>query len=92
MPILRHQVKLLNESFASLDIHVCGHTDSTGSADHNATLSVRRARSVADFLSAEGVAESRLHVQGFGADFPAAHNDSPEGRSLNRRTEIVLPD
>ncbi len=90
-PLLRRQAELLNESFAGLDVHVCGHTDATGTADHNAALSVRRARSVADFLIAEGVTESRLHVQGFGADFPAALNDSPQGRSLNRRTEIVLP-
>ena len=42
-------------------------------------------------LAGMGVPRSRLKVQGFGSAYPVASNDTPEGKALNRRTEIVLP-
>ncbi|HRC84201.1 MAG TPA: OmpA family protein [Thermoanaerobaculia bacterium] len=91
-PLLAEQAKLLAGPFAKLDVYVCGHTDATGEADHNRILSLRRAEAVSSFLVAHGVARSRLRTQGFAADYPVAGNDTDEGRALNRRTEIVLPD
>jgi outer membrane protein OmpA-like peptidoglycan-associated protein len=73
-----------------------GHTDSVGSDQSNMRLSDQRARSVADGLSALGVAPSRLTVQGFGERYPVAANtwddgrDNPQGRARNRRVEIVI--
>lgn len=71
-------------------IDVYGHTDSTGSDAYNQSLSERRARSVADYLSMRGVASSRIRSQGFGEQYPIASNDTAEGRALNRRVEIKI--
>ncbi|OYT90159.1 MAG: flagellar motor protein MotB [Burkholderiales bacterium PBB3] len=69
-----------------------GHTDSTGAAAYNQELSSRRAASVRDALMQMGIASQRVSVRGYGADYPAAGNDSAAGRQLNRRVEIVLSD
>lgn len=67
-----------------------GHTDSTGSDAVNQTLSVNRARSVANYLSDKGVAVSRLTAEGRGASQPVADNGTAEGRAHNRRVELYL--
>jgi len=71
-------------------IDVYGHTDSTGSADYNQTLSERRAKAVADYLTSRGVAPARIRWQGFGESQPIASNDTEEGRARNRRVEIKI--
>ncbi len=92
LPTLRRQAEVLQEHFAELDVYVCGHTDSTGGGEHNQVLSVNRAQTVADFLIAQGLSAERVRVQGFGADYPIADNETRDGRGFNRRTEIILPD
>lgn len=92
LPTLQRQAEVLNEHFGELDVYVCGHTDSTGGGEHNQVLAVNRAQAVADFLIAQGLSEERVKVQGFGAEYPIADNATREGRGLNRRTEIILPD
>ncbi|ODP38684.1 OmpA family protein [Sphingomonas turrisvirgatae] len=73
-------------------VDVYGHTDSTGSAQYNQTLSERRAAAVADYLTSRGVESARLATRGFGLTQPIASNDTPEGRAENRRVEIkVVP-
>ena len=89
-PLLRAQARVLNEHFAGLQVHVCGHTDSSGGDDHNRVLSLRRAQAVVDFLAENGVDPERLQAQGFASDYPLAPNGTKEGKALNRRTEIVL--
>jgi outer membrane protein OmpA-like peptidoglycan-associated protein len=69
---------------------VQGHTDSTGSEQHNQDLSERRARSVANHLISRGVDSGRVATLGFGEGYPAASNDTASGRQLNRRVEILL--
>ena len=71
-------------------IIVEGHTDSTGSEQHNQRLSERRASSVADYLIDNGVAASAITVYGYGELRPASTNDTAEGRQLNRRVEIHI--
>jgi outer membrane protein OmpA-like peptidoglycan-associated protein len=71
-------------------IDVYGHTDSTGSDTYNQSLSERRARAVADYLAMRGVSSARIRSQGFGEQYPVASNETPEGRSLNRRVEIKI--
>lgn len=71
-------------------IDAYGHTDSTGSAQHNQILSENRARTVADYMSTRGVSAARVRAQGFGATMPVANNDTPEGRQRNRRVEIKI--
>jgi outer membrane protein OmpA-like peptidoglycan-associated protein len=71
-------------------IHVVGHTDSTGSAQHNQQLSERRAASVANYLTQQGVPGARLRQEGRGAREPVASNDTAAGREKNRRVDIVI--
>jgi len=71
-------------------IDVYGHTDSTGSAQLNQTLSENRARTVGDYLAMQGVAQARIRTQGYGATLPVADNATPEGRAKNRRVEIKI--
>jgi len=70
--------------------HILGHTDSIGREGYNMVLSRQRARAVQEYLMAAGVAPLRLSSEGKGEMEPVADNDSPEGRSLNRRGEILL--
>ena len=67
-----------------------GHTDSTGSEEHNQGLSERRAQSVVNYLVGVGVDASRITALGYGENHPVADNDTTEGRSLNRRVDLLL--
>jgi len=71
-------------------IDVYGHTDSTGTPQHNQVLSENRARTVADYFSIRGVNPARVRSQGFAATMPVADNATPEGRQRNRRVEIKI--
>ena len=73
----------------ALRLAVEGHTDSTGSAERNRTLSTARARSVVAALTGAGIAENRLEPRGFGPDRPVADNATEDGRARNRRVELV---
>lgn len=72
------------------DIRIIGFTDNTGSVDYNQTLSEKRAKSVYDYLMLNGVSTDRMIYEGRGVHDPVATNDTPEGRSLNRRVEIMI--
>ncbi len=72
----------------SLTAEVQGHTDSTAPAAYNQTLSEARARAVRDYFVRQGIAPERIRATGFGESRPAALNDTPEGRALNRRVEL----
>jgi len=74
----------------SIKVSVDGHTDSIGSDKYNQGLSERRAQAVANELVSQGIAKSRLHVQGFGKRKPVADNKTAAGRARNRRVEIVV--
>jgi len=73
-------------------IRVEGHTDSRGSAEFNLQLSEDRAEAVKEALVAEGIDPSRITTVGMGEDFPIADNDTAEGRSQNRRVDVILLD
>jgi outer membrane protein OmpA-like peptidoglycan-associated protein len=88
-PVLDSVALVVNE-FEKTYVDIVGHTDSTGAAEYNQQLSVRRAQSVASYLQSQGVLPERLLVRGMGEDSPVASNDTPEGRALNRRVEIIL--
>ena len=66
------------------------HTDSTGSMELNQRLSDQRATSVARYLMSQKVLQARILTRGMGPNAPIASNDTPEGRALNRRVEIIL--
>ena len=73
-----------------LKLQVEGHTDSTGSDDFNQQLSEKRAAAVRDFLVQEGISMNSISARGFGKTVPVASNDTPSGRQLNRRVEMVV--
>ena len=73
-------------------ILVEGHTDSTGSDKFNMRLSELRAESVKDILIKNGVLGDRIEIHGYGSTKPVASNSTPEGRSQNRRVEVVVQD
>jgi outer membrane protein OmpA-like peptidoglycan-associated protein len=77
-------------AYPGLNLQIEGHTDSVGGDEFNQHLSERRADSVRDFLSQQGVAPSSITARGFGKTQPVATNDTPEGRQRNRRVEIVV--
>lgn len=87
--VLDRAVKVLAE-FPELRLRIEGHTDSTGSADLNRTLSQQRAEAVRDYLVKKGIAADRLQAAGFGPDKPIADNATAKGRAANRRTEFTL--
>lgn len=72
-------------------IVIAGHTDASGSAEHNLQLSRARAAAVRDWLKhMSGLPDSCFAVQGFGASQPIASNDTETGRTANRRVDIRL--
>ena len=89
MPIIEEAAAMLNAQ-GNLGVVVEGHTDSTGSMEHNRKLSLQRAESVKRHLVDFGVAENRIVVVGMGAIQPIDTNDTVEGRARNRRVVIVI--
>ncbi len=94
---LKHDAQLTLAKLAGIllilpEQHVLieGHTDSTGSADHNLTLSQQRANAVLTLLASQGLDRTRLEAIGFGMDRPLADNATSEGRRRNRRVELVI--
>lgn len=75
----------------SARVALVGHTDAIGSADANKALSRRRAEAVADRLvSVYGIARAQVVADGAGFLAPIASNVTEDGRSSNRRVEVVL--
>lgn len=77
-------------SYEKTIIHVVGHTDSSGSDEYNQGLSERRSSSVGNQLIANGVVNSRVRLEGRGEREPIADNGTAEGRTRNRRVDIVI--
>ena len=83
---LANSLKQYNQN----QIEIVGYTDSTGSSQHNMDLSQRRAQSVANYLTSQGVSGQYLSVRGAGPDNPVASNADVNGRAQNRRVEVNL--
>lgn len=93
MPGAEAQLDRLVEALATTpdrNIVVEGHTDSQGSDAYNMDLSRRRAESVRNYLVHKGFPAARVRAMGFGERRPIADNTTNEGRSNNRRVEVVL--
>lgn len=72
-----------------LNIRIEGHTDDVGSKKYNIGLSGKRAQAIKDYLVGKGIDSSRITTKGLGYSQPIAGNDTPKGRALNRRAEII---
>ncbi len=83
-------VSMVLKEYDKTVIEVAGHTDSSGSDQHNLGLSQRRAQSVAGYLSSHGVKDQRLIPVGAGEAHPIASNDTEQGRASNRRVELTI--
>ena len=81
-------VQLMKEN-PGLKFSVEGHTDSTGNATSNQTLSEARSQAVVDKLVENGISRDRLSAAGKGQTSPIADNGTDEGRAKNRRVEFV---
>ncbi len=82
-------VSIMNQ-YSSTRFKIEGHTDNTGNAANNKTLSNSRANAVKEYIASKGIADSRLDAAGYGSDRPIATNATPAGRTQNRRVEIHL--
>lgn len=88
-PVLDSVTKVFTK-FEKTVISVDGFTDSTGSFEYNQNLSERRAASVSQYFSSNGIAALRMQSRGYGERYPAASNDTASGRAQNRRVEVNI--
>jgi OOP family OmpA-OmpF porin len=86
------QAILVLQANSGLRVRLDGHTDDTGAAEYNFNLAEKRARSVRAYIIAHGIEADRLEVRSFGATRPIKANDTPAGRSQNRRVELSILD
>jgi outer membrane protein OmpA-like peptidoglycan-associated protein len=84
-----NRILTLMQEKPELKFSVEGHTDNTGNAASNQTLSDARSKAVVDKLVELGVAKDRLQSAGKGQNSPIADNGTDEGRAKNRRVEFV---
>lgn len=84
---LQEVVKLLNAN-PTWRMQIEGHTDNVGVKAANQTLSEQRAAAVVAWLTANGIAKSRLTSRGFGDTVPVADNATEDGKAKNRRVTL----
>jgi outer membrane protein OmpA-like peptidoglycan-associated protein len=80
---------ILNK-YEDTEILLEGHTDATGSEEHNLELSRLRAQAVSNYLASIEVDPTRFTIMGYGESQPIASNETIEGRKLNRRVEVAI--
>ncbi len=83
------QIAALLNGHEDLKLSIEGHTDNVGTPAANKALSEQRAKAVMAAVIKGGVSASRLSAVGWGQEKPIADNRSEDGRSKNRRVEIV---
>jgi OOP family OmpA-OmpF porin len=88
---LNELTKLLNDS-KHVKIEVIGYTDSSGSEEHNLTLSKYRALAVVNYLIKKGISKERIKHKGLGNSIPINSKDKSNKKALNRRVEFRVID
>ncbi|WP_375768282.1 OmpA family protein [Archangium gephyra] len=88
--LMLDELAALLKSRPGVSLRIEGHTDTSGQEQLNLTLSQERAEGVRAYLIQRGIAGSRLEARGYGPSRPVASNDTPEGRSENRRVEFII--
>ncbi|HNL39897.1 MAG TPA: OmpA family protein, partial [Saprospiraceae bacterium] len=89
LPVLNELYDFLSEN-GGIVIEIGGHTNSTPPDEFCDRLSTARAKSVADYLIAKGIAPQRVAYKGYGKRKPIASNSTAEGRKMNQRVEIKI--
>ncbi|MFZ3023678.1 OmpA family protein [Pseudomonas sp.] len=87
---LTRMAKLAEQDPQGAAVLILGHADSSGKLELNRRISEQRAQAVGGIFRLSGFERDRMRLKGVGSDMPRAANDSPEGRALNRRVEILL--
>lgn len=87
-PIIDQIVDLMKQN-PSLKISLEGHTDNTGNAAANKTLSENRSKAVVNAISMKGIDKTRLSSKGWGQEKPVSDNATEDGKAKNRRVEVV---
>ena len=84
--------KIINvlKEYPETNVLVVGHTDNTGKAAYNMSLSEKRAKSVTNYFVKNGLSSSRFTTKWFGEEQPVADNSTAEGRSKNRRVNLGI--
>jgi outer membrane protein OmpA-like peptidoglycan-associated protein len=67
-----------------------GHTDTSGDAQFNHALSIKRSESIKQAMMSQGISEQKIEVSGLGETQPVADNSTLSGRQANRRVEIIF--
>ncbi|MEY3413116.1 MAG: hypothetical protein RIQ70_1808 [Bacteroidota bacterium] len=75
---------------ATVKIEISGHTDNVGKEADNQLLSQNRAKSVVDYLVAQGIGLTRIQYKGYGSLQAVGKNDTENNRALNRRVELKI--
>jgi outer membrane protein OmpA-like peptidoglycan-associated protein len=88
-PLLDKAAEVMKE-FKTLRVEISGHTDNSGDAEKNKTLSKDRAEAVQKYLTDKGIEAARLTAIGYGSDKPVADNKTKAGKAKNRRIEFKL--
>ncbi|WP_068550145.1 OmpA family protein [Thermosulfidibacter takaii] len=89
VPVLEEILNVMKLN-PELKLGILGYTDSVGSEEYNYKLSLRRAEAVKQWFVEHGICGCRVNTKGFGEKYPAAPNDTEEGRARNRRVEFVI--
>jgi outer membrane protein OmpA-like peptidoglycan-associated protein len=84
-------IALILKNYPNAKIKMGGYTDNTGNADVNKRISDERAKIVAKELVKLGAGKDQVvEAVGYGAEFPIASNDTPEGKAQNRRVDLKV--
>ncbi|WP_333821417.1 OmpA family protein [Ohtaekwangia sp.] len=86
---LKKIIRFLTEN-PKVRVEIGGHTDNSGAAAYNRSLSEKRALAVYNYLVSNGVDKGRLTPKGYGPDLPIAPNNTEDSRQLNRRIEFKI--
>jgi len=89
--VLLRKIQTAIDVFPGSQVEVQGHTDSFGADEFNMSLSLKRARAVEQYLLANmNLGSSTIEAVGHGETVPLANNETPEGRSRNRRIDLLI--
>ena len=89
-PLLMEIADVLIKNPRIKQVEVQGHTDNTGTPEHNQDLSERRANSVRNWLIQHGVAADRLVAKGYGQTKPLVPNVTTANKAKNRRVQFII--
>lgn len=74
----------------TVDVQIEGHADERGGIQYNLALGEKRAKTVRDYLVANGVSSNRISVISYGKERPVAEGNDESSWSKNRRANFVI--